>query len=449
MKVLLINPSYTHIYGNFAPAAKVGVLHPPLGISYLAANINTNHQVKILDMEINPDIDGTIKSFKPDIVGVSFSTPLYNQALDLFKHIKELDKNIHTIAGGPHPTTLPDSVISSSYVDTVLPGEGEIAINKFLDNPTKGILPREPLVQDLDTIQFPARHLLENDKYLFSVPGKGTIPLTSFASSRGCSFQCTFCSAHLMFGRTVRNRSIKNCIEELKEIKNKYNINHLSWIDDTLGVDKKRTFDLMDEMIKENIDLTFEGYTRVNVMTKELLEKLKKAGLVRLSFGVESGNQEILNTIKKGINLEQIRKAYEIADEVGIETRMSIIFGLPGETEETIKKTIKFMKSLKCNQAYVNVLVPFPGTEVYEDAKKGTGGLQLLTEDWKEYRRWGNAVINVNDLSAQDLIKWQRKALLSFYLRPKQIYYHIRRAGLKSFYSNGMAFVKSFVGKKK
>ena len=112
-------------------------------------------------------------------------------------------------------------------------------------------------------------------------------------------------------------------------------------LDDTLGLDKKRTYELCDAMAKEKLDLTFEGYTRVNVITKELLEKLKKVGLNRLSFGVESGNQEILNAIKKGTNLEQIRKAYKIADKVGIETRMSIIFGLPGETEQTIKRTMK------------------------------------------------------------------------------------------------------------
>ena len=238
----------------------------------------------------------------------------------------------------------------------------------------------------------------------------------------------------------------ENLIKELKEIK-KLGISHLSMLDDTLGLDKERTFELMDRIIEEKLDITFEGYTRVNVITKELLEKLKSAGLVRLSFGVESGNQEILNQIKKGTNLEQIRKAYEIADEVGIETRMSIIFGLPGETKETVKRTIKFMKSLKCKQAYVNVATPFPGTDFYEDAKKGTGGIKLLTEDWKEYRRWGNAGINVNDLDAKDLIKWQRRALLKFYLRPSIIWYNCTRADFKSFWNNGIAFLKSFIKK--
>jgi len=444
-RILLINPSFTGIYGNFAPAAKVGVLWPPMGLAYLASNIKGDYDIKILDLEINSNLEEMVKSFKPDFVGVSFTTPLYNQAMELFGKIKIINPDIWTIAGGPHPTTLPESVISNKNVDTVIVGEGEVAINIFLKKPKKGVLKREPLIKNLDTLNFPARDLLENEKYLFSVPKKGIVPLTSFMSSRGCPFLCTFCSQHLMFGRRMRYRSTKNCIDEIKEIKEKYKISHLSMLDDTLGLDKKRTYELCDAIIKEKLDITFEGYTRVNVITKELLEKLKAAGLNRLSFGVESGNQEILNAIKKGINLEQIKKAYELTDAAGIETRMSIIFGLPFETEKTIKKTIKFMKSLKCKQAYVNIGTPFPGTEFYENAKSGYGGLKLLTEDWKEYRRWGNAVINVNSLKAKDLIKWQRRALLEYYLRPKQIYYNLKRAGFEAAFKNGISFLKSFV----
>lgn len=445
MKILLINPSFTGIYGNFAPAAKVGVLWPPMGLAYLASNIKGGHEAKILDLEINPNLNKVLKEFNPDIVGITFTTPLYNQAIKLFSYIKGFNKDIWTLAGGPHPTTLPDSVISNPNIDTVLVGEGEIAINKFLKKPTKGVLKREPFIQNLDSIEFPARELLENRKYLWGVPKKGIMPMTSFMTSRGCPFMCTFCSQHIMFGRKMRYRSINNVVEEIKLIKNKFKINHLSMLDDTLGLDKERTYKLCNEIVNENLNITFEGYTRVNVITEELLKKLKKAGLNRLSFGVESGDQEILNNIKKGTNLEQIRKAYKIAERVGIETRMSIIFGLPGETENTIKKTIKFMKSLKCNQAYINIGTPFPGTEYYEQAKKGYGGLKLLTNDWKEYRRWGNAVINVNDLDAKDLIRWQRKALLKFYLRPKQICYNLKRAGAKAAFNNTKSFLKSFI----
>lgn len=449
MKILLINPSFTGIYGNFSSAAKVGVLYPPLGLASLAANISDNHECKILDLELNPDLVGSLVDFKPDIVGVTFTTPLYLQALDLFKVIKEYDPNIWTIAGGPHTSALPESVISNQFVDSAVVGEGEIAFNKFLENPVKKKIYKEPLITDLDSINPPARNLLENSKYVWSVPGKKIQPMATIMTSRGCPFECIFCSQKVIFGRGVRYRSPENVLREMESIIERYNIRHFSFLDDTLGLNREKTFQLCDMIIGGKLNITFEGYTRVNVVTYELLKKLKDAGLSRISFGVESGNQEILDAIKKGTTLEQIKNAYDVASDLGLETRLSVIFGLPGETKETIKKTISFMKKLKCKQAYVNVGTPFPGTEFYEYAKSGVGGLKLLTSDWSQYRRWGNAVIDVNDLTAEDLVKWQRKALLDFYMRPSIIYYNLTRADFKSGITNVLGFAKSFLKKKK
>jgi len=470
MKILLISPGFTEIYGNYAPAAKVGVLWPPMGIAYIAAVLEKEgHEVKIIDLEVESlskqKLTEKINTFSPKVIGVSSSTPLHHKAIKIFQLIKEINKNIITLSGGPHPTTLPfETMKNTPEIDFICYGESELTVaelikyfekrNEQYEN-IRGLVwregdeikvnPRRELIEDLDTLPFPARHLLNYKKYLWSVPGKGIIPITSFMTSRGCPFLCTFCSQHVLFGRKMRYRSIPSIIEELKLITKEYKINHLTLLDDTLGVDKKRTFELCEEIKKSGIKVTFEGYTRVNVITKELLQKLKEVGLNRLSFGVESGNQEMLNAVKKGINLQQIREAYKIADSLNIETRMSIIFGLPYETKATIKKTIRFMKSLKCYQAYVNVGTPFPGTKYYEDAKNGVGGLKLLTEDWNEYRRWGNAVIEVNDLKPKDLVYWQKRALLEFYLRPKQIVYNLRRAGIKAAFRNGASFFKSFI----
>jgi len=445
MKILLINPSFTGIYGNYSPAAKVGVLYPPLGLASLAANIAGNHECKILDLELNPDLIGCLSFFHPDIVGITFTTPLYIQALDLFKKTKAYNPDIWTVAGGPHTSALPESVISNQYVDSVVVGEGEAAFNKFLKNPVKKAIYKEPLIADLDSIKPPARDLLDNDKYVWSVPGKNTQPMATIMTSRGCPFKCIFCSQNVIFGRSVRYRSPENVLREIRLIVERYNIRHFGFLDDTLGLNYEKTFQLCDLIIAEKLDITFEGYTRVNIITYKLLKKLKDAGLSRISFGVESGNQKILDYIKKGTTLEQIKNAYDIASDLGLETRLSVILGLPGETKETIKNTIRFMKKLKCKQAYINIGTPFPGTEFYEYAKSGVGGLKLLTSDWSQFRRWGNAVINVNDLTAEDLIKWQRKALLEFYLRPSIIYYNLTRADLKSGIANVFSFAKSFI----
>jgi anaerobic magnesium-protoporphyrin IX monomethyl ester cyclase len=448
MKILLVSPTFTGIYGNFSPAAKIGVLYPPLGLASLAANIKGNHEIKIIDLELNPDILGALHDFNPDLVGITFTTPLFSNALDLFKLVKEYNDDIWTVAGGPHSSALPESVASNPFIDTVIPGEGEIAFNKFLANPVKGIMPKETLIEDLDSIKWPDRNYLENNKYVWSVPGKGIQPMATIMTSRGCPFKCIFCSQKVIFGNNVRYRSVASVVEEMKYVVDKFNITHFSVLDDTLGLNNERTYELCDAIISEKLNITFEGYTRVNVVTLELLKKLKAAGLNRISFGVESGNQHILNAVKKGTTLEQIKKAYDIADEVGLETRLSVIFGLPGETKETIKNTINFIKGLKCKQAYVNVGTPFPGTEYYENAKSGVGGLKLLSSDWTQYRRWGSAVISANDLTPDDLVRWQRKALLKFYLRPSIIFYNLTRADFKSAVRNSWGFIRSFLSKK-
>ncbi len=469
MKVILIYPEFTDIYGRYRAAAKVGVVYPPLGLMYLAASLEQDgHDVKIIDTEVEnlskPEIVKKVVSENPDIVGITSTTPIHHKSIELIKAIKQANPSIKTIMGGPHPTSLPQQTIKECpEVDIVSIGESEQTIREICNqnklSKIKGICYKEKnqakitgkreLIKDLNSIPLPARYLVKNEKYLWSVPKKGIIPSTPIMTTRGCPYKCVFCSQLVIFGNCMRYRSVDNVIKEIDEIVNKYKINHLIFYDDTLGLNKKLTYELVDAIKKEKLDFTFEGMTRVNIINKELLEKLKSIGLNRLSFGVESGNQHILDAAKKGITLEQIRKAYELTDKLGIETRMSIVLGLPFETKKTVEKTIKFMKSLKCYQAYVNIGTPFPGTEYYDMAVKGYGGIKLLTKDWKEFRRWGNAVIEVNDLKREDLIKLQKKALMSFYMTPKRIIYNLRRAGIKAAFVNSMSAAKSlFLGKK-
>jgi len=465
MKIILIYPEFTDIYGRYKPAAKVGVVYPPLGLLYLASSLEKDgHKVKIIDVEVDnltkeQTIERIIKE-NPDIVGITSTTPIHHKAVELFKLIKNSDTEIITISGGPHPTALPKQTLKECEdIDIVIIGEGEETIREicngkefkeisgigFRDDNEIIITKSRGLIKDLDEIPLPARHLVKNEKYLWSVPDKGIIPVTPMMTTRGCPYKCVFCSQLVIFGNCMRYRSADNVIEEIKDVIDKYKVNHFIFYDDTLGLNKKKTYELIDAIKKEKLDFTFEGMTRVNIINRDLLEKMKSIGLNRLSFGVESGNQNILNAAKKGITLEQIKNAYKLTSELGIETRMSIIFGLPFETKATIKETIKFMKSLKCYQAYVNIGTPFPGTEYYKQAVDGYGGIKLLTKNWKEYRRWGNAVIEVNDLTREDLIKYQKLALMKFYLTPRRLIYNLRRAGLKAAFVNGISAAKSLL----
>ncbi|MDP2105176.1 MAG: radical SAM protein, partial [Desulfobulbaceae bacterium] len=176
-----------------------------------------------------------------------------------------------------------------------------------------------------------------------------------------------------------------------------------------------------------------------------LLIEMKKIGLNRLSFGVETGNEQILKAIKKGIPKEAYHTAYKLCSKHDIETRCSIIIGHPYETKKTVRETIEFACELECYQAYINIATPYPGSELLELARQGFGGIKLLTEDWAEYRRYGNSVMEMNDLTADDLVTLQKWAYRKFYLRPKIIWYNVRRAGLKAAVLNGVAFFQSVI----
>lgn len=469
MKIILINPPAMVAYGKYKAAAKAGEQpQMPMGICYIAAVLRkAGHKLRLIDSDVEgysiPDLIKIIRKLKPDSVFITATTPIYQSAKKMIELVKKEDKNIIVILGGFHITALPVETMKNCGADYCVYGEGEKTVVELVDRlekeksikMVKGILykkhgkviknpPREP-IKELESLPYPARDLLKYKKYLWSVPKKGIVPVTSIITQRGCPFQCIFCGVQTMF-KGVRYRPLNKVIDEIEHIIKDLGINHILFQDDTLTLNKPKVIGMCKEIKKRGIEFTWEGYTRANTVTKELLKMMKDVGLVRLSFGVETGNAKILKAIKKGVDLESYKKAYQWCYELGIETRCSLMLGHPFETKETIKETMKFANSLKCYQAYINITTPYPGSELLNLAKQGYGGIRLLTTDWKEYRRYGNAVMEMNDLSKEDLIKMQKWAYRKFYLRPHIIWYNIKRAGLKAAIINGIAFVKSVFG---
>jgi radical SAM superfamily enzyme YgiQ (UPF0313 family) len=263
-------------------------------------------------------------------------------------------------------------------------------------------------------------------------------------TSRGCPFRCIFCSASTVFGRKVRKRDIPCVLDELEFCVRQLGITHFSFIDDTLTLDHGRVRELCAGIIGRKLDITWEGWTRANTVDVDILATMHEAGFRRVSFGIESANKEIAAKVKKGVPLEAYRRAYRAAKSVGLETRGSIILGMPGETRATAMETLRFACGLgDCDQLYINIATPYPATELYDIAVAGGDGMRLLTRDFSEYRRYGNSVVEVNDLSAADLIRLQRLGFLMFYLRPRRILYNFRRAGLTAFLKNASAFARS------
>ena len=256
--------------------------------------------------------------------------------------------------------------------------------------------------------------MLKNEKY--KVPMRGGA-FTIIRTSRGCPFKCTFCTSRLYYGDKWRTRSVNSVIEEIKEIK-KLGIDNIFFNSDTFTFRKSFVLDLCKKLNDENLNIKWFCNSRVDTIDMEMAKEMKNAGCWLIAFGIESGNQEVLNRTKKGIKLEKAIETISMVNKTGIETIAYFIFGLPGETKETLKDTIKFAK--KCDPTYARFFtaVPFPGTEFYEEKLKEG---KIKTLDWSKYDQADCDVFVIDGLSSEDIVKAEKSAFISFYIRPKYI----------------------------
>jgi anaerobic magnesium-protoporphyrin IX monomethyl ester cyclase len=446
MTITLINPPAPLIESYYA----VGITAPPLGIAYLAAALEgEEHAVKIVDAQALglsvSQIKREIEKSQPELVGVTSTTPTIYEALAVIKAAKEACPNAFTVLGGPHASFLPfETLRECGHLDAVCIGEGEETIldlvrairrKEGLSN-VKGIAYRSgdstartqprPLISDLDSLPFPARHLLPMEKYKV-LDEKRTIG--HLMTSRGCPFNCTFCSSSLLFGKRLRCRSPENVVDEIEQVISEYNIETIEFADDEFTLNRRRTEDICGEMKRRGVDITWACSSRVDTVSKALLQKMKEAGCYLIFYGVESSSQRILNLIKKGVTVEQIVNAIKWTKEAGIKVLGSFMLGFPDETREEIKRTIKFAKKLQIDYAQFSLVTPYPGTELYNTSK--SRGL-LLTEDWSQYTA-GKPSIATKYCSKEDLIKLFRRAYTSFYLSPRILLHNLRTGSLSLF----------------
>ena len=466
MRIVLINPPFFQVHGGFKDAAKIGSSYPPMGLLYLSGKLRSEgHKVHIIDVSIehlySNELIGIILDYKPDLIGITATTPLYREACKIAKAIKSKN-DVPIVIGGYHVTILQKPVMADhTEFDYAVLGEGEITFSKLIrcleqgGDPANipGLLIRSggnveftgirPMVNNLDELPYPAHDLINKKLYLWTAPRKGVVPITIILTKRGCPFHCTFCSQKSMFTRKVRYRSIDNVLDELEEITKVLGFHHILIQDDTLVIKRERMLQLCEGIHQRGLKFTWEGLARANLVDKELINIMAEAGLVRISFGIESGDDEILQTIQKGVTKEQMRTAYKWCEEAGIETRGSAIIGHPGETRKSAWKTILFVRSIThLDQLLLNIMVPYPGTEVHRLASKGEAGYRLLSADYENYVRYANPVLEVNDLDAKTLVRMQSIGLWLFYLTPRRIIYNLRRAGLTNGIRLAIAFLK-------
>lgn len=451
MRIIFLYPKWTSEYGLFGSFAKKAGVYPPLNLAYLAAIAeNLGHEVKIIDGEVeNMSLEKMIKEtadFNPNLIGITATTPFYHIAAKLAEGLKQKIRDIPIIIGGSHISILKEEAFSS-YFDYAFIGEADFSLPLFLEqyekggdlSKVKGILFREKdkiiftgeadPIFDLDSLPLPARHLLKMDKYKIGTL-QGIKNFTPIMTVRGCPFRCIFCSRKV-FGSKVRKRSPELVIEEIKSIINEYNIRHFIFLDDTLTLDRNHILRICD-LIKENkLKITFEGGTRANLLDEELVSRMVRAGLTRISYGLESVDENIRKIMKKDVPLESYITANKLTNKYGVETLNSCMIGLPGETKETVRKTLAFLRqSPEIKQANISIAVPYPGTELYEMAKRGDYGLKLMYDDFSKFRRYNCASMSVGDLSPDDLIELQNQAFVSIYLAPWRWLPMLRKSGI-------------------
>jgi anaerobic magnesium-protoporphyrin IX monomethyl ester cyclase len=307
----------------------------------------------------------------------------------------------------------------------VVVGEGERSIVKILKEKPKERILKSPVIENLDSIPLPARHLVDYSKYQYAIPKKGLTRMDTIETARGCPFNCLFCF-HL-HGQKVRYRDPIKAVDELEWSYYNTGARLFVFYDETFSANKQRVFTICNEIIKRKLKVDLFCWTRADCLDYEVLKKMKEAGFNQITTGIESGNPEILKILNKGEGLEQFEKIYKWMDDLQMETRGSFIVGAPYETKETIRDSINFAKKLPLYRIGVNIMTPYPNSKVYEYCKQDNKGIHFVSRDWEDYKRWGNAVVRTDALSEKDLIEYQKLFLREFNGSWKVVWYHIKQ----------------------
>jgi len=392
LKFLLVNPNVFSFKAY------------PLGLLYIASVLEREgHTVKLFD----ENYDDHLAFGGYDAVMFTCMTTMIDHTLQMSEEIRTKDKDIPIIFGGAHATILPETVVKHKN-DYAVIGEGEETIKEFISNefkPVAGMYVQEPRahITDLDSIPFPARHLL-NPNYL-----KGH--RDNMICSRGCPFGCSFCqpTLRMIFGSKVRVRSPQNIREEVEQMQDDHDIRLVIFHDDTMTFDKKWLKAVALEL--KNTGIRWECQSRVDTIDKPLVETMKQCGCKAIRFGVESGSQKILNVLHKGITVEQTRNAFKICHEVGMDTQAHIMVGNPHESKESIMQTKKLISEIKPTRLYVTITTPMPMTRLWSD-------LDLEGTPWDKFNPSGQeSILKLENFESKEVVQIRNNMMRRFWLK--------------------------------
>jgi radical SAM superfamily enzyme YgiQ (UPF0313 family) len=407
---LLINPSYFRTYGSGDGGIMFPVF-PILGLMALSgAARDRGHRVEVLDLSYrryDPSlIEAALRELQPQIVGVTATTPLMNQARDISFLVKDLFPNTVVVAGGAHPSALPAETLAESAFDLVATGEADHVVADLLDGNLPGELagcwsrsapgptwlPQVPLLDDLDLLPMPAweSYPLGGMKHVTKVIARQT-PVTTMEWSRGCIYRCDFCGSKNTMGRGYRKKSPERCAEELARV-GSLGYREVVLTDDIFTSDNEWAAAVCEEIIRTEPGVIWNASNgiRVDSANTELFRLMKAAGCYRVFFGLESGNEDVLHAFGKGgkASLEKGRQAIDMAREAGLDPDGFFMVGLSGDTEQSMQDTIDYAKSVRLNTMKCGICVPYPGTPMFQSLHAAG---RIKTLDWDAYTVYNQA----------------------------------------------------------
>lgn len=378
MKAALINPGINQKYA----------VQEPLNLGFLASHLLANGiEVIIIDELAGQDVARLLQDYKPDIAGITATTPLAADAYRVAGMCREM--GIRTVMGGVHASVMPDEALR--HVDVVVSGEGETALVDIIkDDIRSGIITR-PYIRDIDSIPPPARHLIQMDfyvrsksriphSYLYFVPEGAKI--ASVLTSRGCPYSCIYCH-NTWRGTPTRYNSPERVISEIIALKKDYAVETIFFIEDNLFVNKKRLRAICELIIDNNIEVLWGGNARVDNIDPEILALAKRAGCRQITFGFESGSQRMLEILKKKTTVAQNKQAIEMCNDAGIIPQGTFIVGSPMETLEDVRLTMKFIEDSNIESAGICIATPYPGTKLWDWAQENN--LMPQTYSWSDF----------------------------------------------------------------
>jgi radical SAM superfamily enzyme YgiQ (UPF0313 family) len=406
MKVLLIEPPYERFVGfrsEWYPMGLTSIATYLAGMGYDARVYHAEHghdtaytsvvrysqqfnrYKAAIEDDTHPvwqEIKTEIARFIPDVVGLSVATPKVPSAFKIANIVKSICPSAKIIVGGQHPTLLPEEMFTCPEIDFVIRGEGEETVGELINvfglgdadySSIQGIsfvrngkivhTPERKLLNQLDSLPFPDRErLLYLDTFT-------PVQLSMVMTSRGCPYRCGFCSSQNMWTRKVRFFSINRVMQEIKYLKENYGVKNITFMDDSFTINKKRVIDFCTALLDEHMDITWSCLTRVNIIDDDIIRVMKTSGCTKVDIGIESGNQRVLDLIRKDIALDEVRQAVRVLHENNMFWAGFFMFGFPTETEQEVLDTLDFMKELRPDWANISIFTPYPGSFLFDLAQ--------------------------------------------------------------------------------